>query len=33
MYQEAGTDKARMTLAEIGEINRKKTKGGKKIEI
>lgn len=33
MCQEVGTDKARMALAEVGEINRKKTKAGKKIEV
>jgi hypothetical protein len=33
MLQEVGTDKARMTLAEVGEINRKKIKAGKKIEV
>jgi hypothetical protein len=33
MRQKVGMDKARMVLAEVGEINRKKTKAGKKIEI
>jgi hypothetical protein len=31
MRQEVGMDKARMALAEVGEINWKKTKAGKKI--
>jgi hypothetical protein len=33
MRQEVGMDKARMALAEVGEVNRKKTKAGKKIEV
>ncbi|KAL4120569.1 hypothetical protein QTP88_013239 [Uroleucon formosanum] len=33
MCQEVGKNKARMALAEIGEINRRKTKAGKKIEV
>ncbi|KAF0753121.1 Uncharacterized protein FWK35_00025243 [Aphis craccivora] len=32
MCQEVGIDKARMALAEVGEINQKKTKAGKKVE-
>jgi len=31
--QEVGTDKARMALSKVGEINRKKIKADKKIEV
>jgi hypothetical protein len=31
--QEIIIDKVRMALVEVGEINRKKTKSGKKIEV
>lgn len=33
MCQEVGTDKAKTTLAEVGEINLKKTIAGKKMEV